>query len=66
MRRTAAVILGAVTLLGVLAGPAAAVPDPVGTVGCLTQAVGDVTTIVDPAVPSVPSEVPGAACLTAP
>ncbi|MET9550951.1 hypothetical protein ABZY36_37525 [Streptomyces sp. NPDC006627] len=63
MRRTAAVILGAVTLLGVLAGPAAAVPDPVATVDCLTQAVGDITTIIDPTAPGVPTEVPGTTCL---
>ncbi|WPO70791.1 MULTISPECIES: hypothetical protein [unclassified Streptomyces] len=63
MRRTAAVILGAVALLGVLAGPAAAVPDPIATVDCATQAVGDLTTIVDPTALGVPTEVPGAACL---
>ncbi len=66
MRRTAAVVLGAVTLLGILAVPAGAVPDPVMTVDCLTQAVGDVTTLVDPAAPALPSEVSGVTCLTAP
>ncbi|WP_409240380.1 hypothetical protein [Streptomyces sp. PA5.6] len=63
MRRSAAVIFGAVMLLGVLAVPASAVPDPVTTVDCLTQAAGDVTSLVDPASLGVPSEVPGAACL---
>ncbi|MFI8877816.1 hypothetical protein [Streptomyces sp. NPDC055243] len=63
MRRSAAVILGAVALLGVLAVPAGAVPDPVATVDCVAQAAGDVTTLVDPASLGVPSEVPGAACL---
>ncbi|MER5256884.1 MULTISPECIES: hypothetical protein [unclassified Streptomyces] len=63
MRRSAAVILGAVALLGALAVPAGAVPDPVGTVDCVAQAAGDVTTLVDPASLGVPSEVPGAACL---
>ncbi|MEV0255352.1 hypothetical protein AB0H82_13995 [Streptomyces sp. NPDC050732] len=63
MRRTAAVILGAVALLGVLAAPASAVPDPVATVDCLAQAAGDVTSLIDPASPGVPAEVPGAACL---
>ncbi|MEV5982935.1 hypothetical protein [Streptomyces sp. NPDC052114] len=63
MRRSAALILGTVSLLGVLAVPASAVPDPVGTVDCLTQSAGDVTSLVDPASPGVPSEVPGAACL---
>ncbi|MFH8488999.1 hypothetical protein [Streptomyces longisporoflavus] len=63
MRRSAAVILGAVALLGALAAPANAIPDPVGTVDCLTQSAGDVTSLVDPASPGLPSEVPGAACL---
>ncbi|MFE6161725.1 hypothetical protein ACFQ7F_22755 [Streptomyces sp. NPDC056486] len=63
MRRSAAVILGAFALLGALAAPASAIPDPVGTVDCLAQAAGDVTSLVDPASPGVPSEVPGTACL---
>ncbi|MFC8128006.1 hypothetical protein [Streptomyces sp. NPDC057302] len=63
MRRSAAVILGAVALLGAVAVPASAVPDPISTVDCLTQAAGDVTTLVDPASPGLPSEVPGTACL---
>ncbi|MFI6092579.1 hypothetical protein [Streptomyces sp. Je 1-332] len=63
MRRSAAVILGAVALLGVLAVPASAIPDPVGTVDCVAQAAGDVTSLVDPASLGVPSEVPGTACL---
>lgn len=63
MRRSAAVILGAVALLGVIAVPASAVPDPVATVDCLTQSTGDVTSLVDPSSPGLPSEVPGTACL---
>lgn len=63
MRRSAAIVLGAVALLGALAVPAGAAPDPVGTVDCLTQSAGDVTSLVDPASPGLPSEVPGAACL---
>ncbi|MEV6756495.1 hypothetical protein [Streptomyces sp. NPDC051214] len=63
MRRSAAVILGAVALLGAVAMPASAIPDPVGTVDCVAQAAGDVTSLVDPASPGLPSEVPGAACL---
>ncbi|MEV7190521.1 hypothetical protein AB0N81_01760 [Streptomyces sp. NPDC093510] len=63
MRRSAAVILGAVALLGVLAAPASAVPDPVATVDCLTHAAGDVTSLIDPASPGLPAEVPGTACL---
>lgn len=63
MRRSAAVILGAFALLGALAVPAGAVPDPVTTVDCLGQAAGDVTSLVDPAGLGVPTEVPGTACL---
>ncbi|MGW7273858.1 hypothetical protein ACWGH5_25405 [Streptomyces sp. NPDC054864] len=63
MRRSAAVVLGALALVGVLTVPASAIPDPVGTVDCLAQAAGDVTSLVDPASPGVPSEVPGTACL---
>ncbi|MGW6027448.1 hypothetical protein [Streptomyces sp. NPDC055099] len=63
MRRSAAVILGAVALLGAFAMPASAIPDPVGTLDCVTHAAGDVTSLVDPASPGLPSEVPGAACL---
>lgn len=39
MRRSAAVILGAVALMGALAVPASAIPDPVGTVDCVAQSV---------------------------
>ncbi|MFJ2770890.1 hypothetical protein [Streptomyces sp. NPDC087300] len=63
MRRSAVLALMAVSLLGALAAPAAAVPDPVGTVDCLAQSAGDVTSLVDPTSPEVPSEVPGASCL---
>ncbi|MBW5423197.1 hypothetical protein GKQ77_16775 [Streptomyces sp. BG9H] len=60
MRRTAAVVLGAVALLGVLAVPAGAVPDPVATVDCAVQ---DVTALVDPASLGVPTEIPLTGCL---
>ncbi|MCF3120482.1 hypothetical protein IPZ68_12335 [Streptomyces arenae] len=63
MRRSAALVLGTVSLLGALAVPASAVPDPVGTVDCPAQSAGDVTSLVDPASPGVPSEIPGTACL---
>ncbi|MFE0171060.1 hypothetical protein ACFWZ2_01985 [Streptomyces sp. NPDC059002] len=63
MRRSAALALMAASLLGAFAAPAAAVPDPVGTVTCVTEAAGDITALVDPASPGVPSELPGAACL---
>jgi hypothetical protein len=58
-RLIAAVSLGA-ALLGALASPAGAVPDPVATVDCAVQ---EVTGLVDLAHPGVPAEVPGAACL---
>ncbi|EPH41897.1 hypothetical protein ABT390_01290 [Streptomyces aurantiacus] len=66
MRRIAAMAtmaVGTLTLVGALAAPASAVPDPVGTVDCLAQAAGDVTSLIDPASPGLPAEVPGTACL---
>ncbi|MFD9071150.1 hypothetical protein [Streptomyces lasiicapitis] len=66
MRRIAAVATLALlplAIAGALADPASAVPDPVATVDCLAQAAGDVTSLVDPASPGVPAEVPGVACL---
>ncbi|MFF5127589.1 hypothetical protein ACFY41_11780 [Streptomyces syringium] len=60
MRRIAAVTLGGLALLGVLATPANAVPDPVALVDCAVQ---DVTSLVDPASPGLPTEIPGAGCL---
>jgi hypothetical protein len=56
--------VGLVLASSALATPAHAVPDPVGTVDCVTQSAGDVTSLVDPATPETPSEVPGANCLT--
>jgi len=58
-RVAAAVSLGA-ALLGILASPASAVPDPVAIIDC---AVTDVTGLVDPASPGVPSEIPLTSCL---
>ncbi|MEV5342001.1 hypothetical protein AB0K93_26470 [Streptomyces sp. NPDC052676] len=55
-----ALSLGAAALLGALASPAGAVPDPVATVDCAVQ---EVTGLVDLANPGVPTEVPGTACL---
>jgi hypothetical protein len=63
MRRIAVVTLGGLALFGFLATPANAVTDPVAAISCLAQSVGDLTSIVDPASPGVPSEVPGASCL---
>ncbi len=63
MRRYAAVVLGATTLLGILAVPANAVPDPVATLNCLVGTPADITGLIDPAAPAVPSEIPGTTCL---
>ncbi|MFI8932148.1 hypothetical protein ACIG3E_31325 [Streptomyces sp. NPDC053474] len=63
MRRIAALAVGTlavVGVLGVLAGPASAVPDPVATVDCAVQ---EVTGLVDLANPGVPAEVPATGCL---
>ncbi|WP_113703645.1 hypothetical protein [Nonomuraea lactucae] len=47
-----------------LASPAShAVVDPVTTVTCLAGSTADLTGLVDPASPGVPSEVPGVNCL---
>ncbi|MER6010527.1 hypothetical protein [Streptomyces bluensis] len=67
MKRTAAVLLGTLAALGALGAPSAhavAVPDPVGTINCALQTPGDVAAMVDPAAPAVPTEIPGATCLT--
>ncbi|MGI5478911.1 hypothetical protein [Streptomyces lavendofoliae] len=65
MRRIAAVVLGTVAFLGygAITSAAVAVPDPVATVSCITTSATELTTLVDPASPGLPSEVPGAACL---
>ncbi|MEU1815710.1 hypothetical protein ABZ543_11005 [Streptomyces roseifaciens] len=60
MRRIAAAVLGAACLLGMSATTATAVPDPAATLTC---AVGDLTSLVDPAAPGVPAEVPALHCL---
>ncbi|MFE9623861.1 hypothetical protein [Streptomyces sp. NPDC006527] len=60
MPRIAATALVAVTIVGCLATPAVAVPDPVATVDCAVQ---DVTGLVDLAHPGVPTEVPATGCL---
>ncbi|MEU7280029.1 hypothetical protein AB0A69_14765 [Streptomyces sp. NPDC045431] len=65
MRRIAAVVLGTIALLGstVTTASAVAVPDPTAVLDCVTTSATDLTTIVDPAAPALPSEVPGASCL---
>ncbi|UQI46219.1 hypothetical protein M1P56_18680 [Streptomyces sp. HU2014] len=62
MHRISAVAatLGGLVLLGFLATPANAVPDPVATVTCVVEGVTD---LVDPASIAVPSELPGGSCL---
>ncbi|MFF8832768.1 hypothetical protein [Streptomyces sp. NPDC015131] len=59
-RVLAALSFGTAVLLGALATPATAVPDPTATVDCAVQ---EVTGLVDLAGLGVPAEVPGAACL---
>lgn len=60
-------LLGAAALMAVglfAAAPAAnAVVDPAVIAECLTASVGDITTLVDPAAPGVPAEVPAVSCL---
>ncbi|WP_030564146.1 hypothetical protein [Streptomyces aureocirculatus] len=63
MRRIAAVTtmaIGTLALVGALAAPASAVPDPVATIDCAVQ---DVTGLVDPTGLGVPPEVPATGCL---
>ncbi|QCX80336.1 hypothetical protein C9F11_33760 [Streptomyces sp. YIM 121038] len=60
MRRIAALAVGTLAVLGALAAPASAVPDPVATVDCAVQ---EVTGLVDLASPGVPAEVPATGCL---
>ncbi|GAA3562135.1 hypothetical protein GCM10022419_048520 [Nonomuraea rosea] len=58
----AAALAGAVILI---AAPAShAVVDPIGMGTCLSSSAADVTSLIDPAAPGVPAEVPGVACLT--
>ncbi|WP_210585315.1 hypothetical protein [Streptomyces sp. GESEQ-35] len=69
MRRTAAVLFGSLALAGAATPAATAVPDPVGTVTCLTAAPADVTGLVDPAALTDPAALldpagaPGVSCL---
>ncbi|MFE0190170.1 hypothetical protein [Streptomyces sp. NPDC059008] len=63
MRRVITVTLGTLALLGVLASPAGAVPDPVGLLTCATQSAGDITALVDPADLAAPAEIPLTSCL---
>ncbi|MET9432400.1 hypothetical protein [Streptomyces sp. NPDC003036] len=64
MRRIAAVVLGTVALLGFTGTTASGVvPDPAAVLDCVTTSAIDLTTVVDPTAPGLPSEVPGASCL---
>lgn len=63
-RRLAAVALmgGGVLLLS--GAPAAqAVVDPVSVAACLAGSAADLTGLVDPAAPGVPSEIPAVSCV---
>ncbi|MET7331453.1 hypothetical protein [Nonomuraea sp. NPDC005650] len=56
-----AAVAGGLTLL---AAPASyAVVDPLALVPCLAEAGAGVTTLVDPAAPGVPAELPAVGCL---
>lgn len=62
MRRITAMAtmaVGTIALVGALAAPASAVPDPVATIDCAVQEVTGLVTVP----PEVPAEVPGTACL---
>ncbi|SDI75305.1 hypothetical protein [Nonomuraea jiangxiensis] len=60
--RLLAVVLAAGGLLAV--APAAhAVVDPAIIAECLTASIGEVPTLVDPAAPSLPAELPAVHCL---
>ncbi|GAA5080998.1 hypothetical protein HNP84_001946 [Thermocatellispora tengchongensis] len=65
MRHIIRGLVAAAVAGGVLAvAPAAsAVVDPVAAVECLTASVGEVTHLVDPAQPGVPTELPAVHCL---
>ncbi|KUH37548.1 MULTISPECIES: hypothetical protein [Streptomyces] len=66
MRRLATVLAGTAAVLGafgVLAPSAGAVVDPVATVQCLAATPADITGLIDPAAPAVPSEIPATGCL---
>jgi hypothetical protein len=39
------------------------VVDPVNTLTCLTQSSGDVTNLIDPSAPGIPTEIPAVNCL---
>ncbi|KAB8193169.1 hypothetical protein FH608_022965 [Nonomuraea phyllanthi] len=57
----AAAVAGGLTLL---AAPAAhAVVDPLHVISCLAETGADITTLIDPAAPGVPAEVPAVHCL---
>jgi hypothetical protein len=60
-------LLGGAALMAVglvVAAPTAnAVVDPAVVAECLTASVGEVTTVVDPAAPGLPAELPALHCL---
>lgn len=62
--RAAAIVIALVPigLLGSTSGASAA-PDPSEIGTCLTESAGDLTALVDPSAPGVPSEVPAVHCL---
>ncbi|MEO3870125.1 hypothetical protein ABGB18_15010 [Nonomuraea sp. B12E4] len=62
-RRIAAAAIVAGGLILITAPAAHAVLDPVGVITCLASSAPDVSGVVDPASPGVPTEVPGMSCL---
>ncbi|HEX4817289.1 MAG TPA: hypothetical protein VFV66_31495 [Nonomuraea sp.] len=57
---TATVIAGGLTLV---AAPAQAITDPVHTATCLAGSATEITTLIDPSAPGIPSEIPAVSCL---
>jgi hypothetical protein len=62
-RRLAVTTLVAGGLLMAVAPAAHAVVDPMAVIGCLTSSAADVGSMVDPAAPGLPAEIPGTTCL---
>ncbi len=62
-RRLTVATLAAGGLLMAVAPAAHAVVDPITVIGCLTSSAADVTTLVDPSAPGLPTEIPATACL---
>lgn len=62
--RLASLTVVAVAATAGLALPAAAIPDPSSVISCLTESVGDLTSLVDPSSLASPTDLPAVGCLT--